>query len=362
MSKLTKILLGACGALAFICFVFYKALGNVHDDTPVPVVYPVSGLSDDLFVSQNTEYKANESLPIIYAFSDVPYLVDLPDGNTADVGTGHIVSGNESTCFYVSQIEDTINPHDAVLTQYPKVVYINYSQDSSYAQTVLEEKGYLNGMTATYFVDHLLISTGSTQSARNAYVLGYCFDLGEDYPYNVILSVATTLETSEAFENCKTLLDMLAYTFRYDEDLDKKQISEREKLAKEAEKAAKEAAEAEEKAKQKAEKEAEDALKAQMEEAEASRLDGIRDEKQLPVMVTKDFKNLTILVSWTEENKDADITFQSEDGLIYVKPTTSSSKQAIIDVGTCKAGQNYYLSISPYGKCGDVSMKLIENS
>lgn len=362
MSKLTKILLGACAALAFICLVFFKALGNVHDETPVPVTYPPSGLSDDLFVSQNSAYVENDSLPVTYAFNDVPFLVDLPDGNTADVGTGHIVSGNETTCFYVSQIEDAINPHDAVLTQYPKVVYINYSQDASYAQTVLEERGYLNGMTATYFVDHLLISTGSSQSARNAYVLGYCFELGNDYSYNVIISVATTLETSEAFTNCKSLLDMLAYTFRYDEDLDAKQTSEREKLAKEQAQAEKEAQEEAEKTKIQAEKEAQDALKAQMQAAEESRLDGIRDERKLPVEVSKDFKNLTILVSWTEENKDADITFQSENGLISVKPTTSSSKQAIIDVGTCKTGQNYYLIISPYGKCGEVSMKLIENS
>lgn len=348
--------------MAFICFILFKALSNVKDDAPIPVIYPDSGLSDDLFVSQNTEYVANESLPIIYAFDDVPFLVDLPEGNTADVGTGHIVAGNETTCFYVSQIDDTVNPHDAVLTQYPKVVYINYSQASSYAQTVLEEYGYLNGMAANYFVDHLLISTGSTQSARNAYVLGYCFDLGEDYPYNVIISVATTLESSEAFENCKALLDMLAYTLRYDEELDNDQIAERERLAKEAEKAAKEAAIEAEKAAVRAEKEAQESLKEQMEAAEATRLDGIKDEKRLPVMVTKDFKNLTILVSWTNEYKDAEIAFCSGDGLIYVRPTTSSSKQAIIDVGTCKQGSDYYLSVSPYGKCGDVSMKLIENS
>lgn len=361
MSKLLKFLLAASLALCLIFFIMYEALGNVHDDTPIPVRYPDSGLSDNLFVSQNSQYVPNETLPVQYSFQDVPYIIDLKEGDTADVGTGHIVYGNDNVCFYISQIGDTKSPHEAVLEQYPQVVYINYSQSDSYAQTVKEDHGYLNGLEATYFVDHLLISTGSTQSARSAYVLGYCIDLGEEHAYNVIVSIATTLEGTDAFETCKELLDTLVYTLRYDAKLDKQQTQAREQAEKEEQRATEQAAREKEQQIKQQEQDSANALRQQREAAEAARKESLLDQKQLPVMVTRDFTNLTILVTWTKDNKDAELSFRSKDDVIHIVPTTSLSKQAIIDVGACREGE-YILNITHYSACGDVSMKLIENN
>jgi len=354
MLKFYKPLLGIFIGMFLICFITYRALCNVESDAPVPVEYPESTLSDNLFVSQNSDYVEQEDLPVSYSFKDVPYVVDLPEGDTADVGSGHIVYGNDYTVFYVSQIDDTVSPHDAVLSQYPPVVYINYSQDASFAQTVAEDYGYLNGMAATYFVDHLLISTGSTQSARNAYVLGYCFDLGEEHPYNIIVSVATTQESTEVFGICKQLLDTLSMTVHYDEDLDKKQINEREKIAREQEKAAEQAA-------KEAEKLAEEQLKKQVEEAESSRVQSLLNEGQIPVDVAKDFKDLTIMVTWENEVENVTVTFENNDKSVYIPSSTALSKQALIDVGACKIG-DYYIRLTKFSECGDIKVKLIENA
>jgi len=360
MTKHFKVLFGVFAGMFLISFIMYKALCNIKDDTPTPIVYPKSTLSDNLFVSQNTDYVAQEDYDVPYDFMDVPYVVDLPSGDTADVGSGHIVAGNDSIVFYVSQIEDTVSPHDAVLSQYPPVVYINYSKDASYAQTVLEDYGYMNGMAATYFVDHLLISTGSSQSARNAYVLGYCFDLGEKYPYNVMVSIATTTESTEAFEACKVLLDSLAMTVRYDAELDAIQQREREQLAKEEA----EAKEREEKQKQQdaldAKKAQEDILKSKAESASSS-YSAMANEKVLPITVDKDFSNLSILVTWDNEVEGVLLSFKSKDGTVHVTPEHILSKQAIIDVGPCTAGE-YQLSVMRYSECNNLSFKLIENS
>lgn len=355
MSRLQKILIGTFGALFLFCLIIYRALSIVPADTPTPIVYPESGLSDNLFVSQNSKYIENDSLTDAYAFPDVPYYIDMPEGDTAEVGKGHIVYGNDNVCFLISEIDAAESYHEAILSQYPPVVYINYSQDSSYSQTVKEGYGYINGLTANYFVDHLLISTGVNTSARSAYVIGYAIQLEEEHPYQIIVSVATTLESTESFEQCKQMLDALAYTIRYDEKLDNEQIKDREEAAKKAEKEAQEKAQEEESRKVQEEKE-------QRAASEAERISGLDSARQIPVDVTHDFNNLSIIVTWSSECKDADITFLSSDGFVTVKPSTKASKQAIIEVGSIKADKDYYLNVTHYSECGDVSMKLIENN
>ena len=353
MKRLQKVLIGIFSSLFLMCFFTYKALANIPEETPTPIVYPESGLSDNLFVSQNSKYVENEGLQNPYAFPDVPYYIDMPKGDTADVGSGHIVYGNDNLCFFISEIDDEENPHDAVLSQYPPVVYINYSQQSSYSQTVKEDYGYINGLTARYFVDHLLISTGVNTSARSAYVIGYCIDLNDDSDWNIIVSVATTLESTESFADCKALLDTIMYTVRYDETLDKKQNDEREKAAREAEKAAEEAA------------------KQAQKESSAEGLDTLSsttvttttvgDVRQIPVEIEHNFNDLSIIVKWSNPSPDTELTFVSTDGTISVPASTKASKQAIINVGACEEFKDYKLNVTHYNECGDVTVKLIEN-
>ena len=236
MSLGRRIIIGVSGALFLIFFILFQLAKSVAlANEVVEVVYPDGGLSDNLFVSQNSVYAPDESLPIAYEFADVPYIIDLPNANTADVGSGHIVQINDTMVVYIAQVPGSVDVHAAVLSQYPKVVYLNYSKDNSYSMTVKEQSGYLNGLPTTYFVDHLLISTGQGADAKNAYVLGYCFWPETDTGDKILVSIATIEESTENFANCKQLLDILAYTTRYDEKLDKNQKDERAKIAREYE-------------------------------------------------------------------------------------------------------------------------------
>lgn len=369
MTLFKKAMIGISGALCFVFFVLYEISRSVSASAQdIDIVYPSGNLSDNLFVSQNSEYVPNDYLPEQYSFEDIPYMVDLPSGNSAQVGSGHIVQGGEDLVFYVSQIASDVDIHSAVLSQYPPVVYMNYSQNDSYSMTLKEESGYLNGLPGTYFVDHLLVSTGKSSEARNAYVIGYCFEPVCDVPYKFIISVATTQQSTENFEQCKQLLDVVAYTVRYDEKLDRSQKDTRAQLAR----ANEQAYAAEQRAYEQAQKQKERELAKQQKEDKSLNTSGLDSlsssdsgslstgSMSIPISVTQDFINLSILVTWTNSCDDVDILFTSSDDSRNIKPDLISSKQATINVGSCKSG-NYSLEVSNYNQLGTFNTKLIEN-
>ena len=115
MSKVQKYTLLISISFAMVFFMLYAVLGGVNNGKPVPLAYPESGLSDDIFDSQNTEYLPNEQLSVPYAFKELPYYIDVVDGRCADVGTGHLVYGSEEITFFFSEFHKSENPHDFVL-------------------------------------------------------------------------------------------------------------------------------------------------------------------------------------------------------------------------------------------------------
>lgn len=368
MSLFKKVVIGVSAALCFAFFVLFEVSKAVSLSQQQPdVVYPPGNLSDNLFVSQNSVYTESEALPVDYSFPDVPYIVDLPDGNTADVGSGHIVQATENVVVYASQMAMSTDFHSVVLSQYPKVVYMNYSQDDSYSMTVKEEYGYFNGLPTTYFVDHLVVSTGmSDTDSRNAYVLGYCFQPENDVDCKMLICVATTECSTEAFENCKAVLDTVSYTVRYDEKLDQQQKAARQDAAREAENQLKrQQQEAERRAKEEQKQASAQSQVMPNGELTPSSYEEptptptvTNSSMSLPMSVTKDFKNMSILLSWTNECENTTIVFNGPNGTVY--PDLLTSKQATFSVGACPVGE-YTLDISNYSMLGEVSTKLIED-
>lgn len=343
MSKSKKVLLYMSLAMAFVCFLLSKMLSMVDDGKKAPLVYPESNLSNDLFVSQNTEYIKNDSFSEIYEFKNIPFNCDVLKGNTADIENGHIINVSEDVNFFVSEYENGKNPHDIILRQYPQAIYMNYAKENSFVQTATTDIGYINGYYATYFVDHLLISTGPTASGKSAYMIGYALDLGTQYEYDLIIAVVTTTQSTENFEACKQLLDTMTYTLRYDE-----------KRAEQMEKAKQRAYEEEQKALeeyQKTSQNVEGTLATNTTTATSSRI---------PVKVNRDFADMAILITWENPVENPIITFENAQGLVIGTPSTLGSKQAIINAGMTAQGE-YILSCSHYMEAGNISVKLVEN-
>lgn len=349
MNKAKKFILFTTISFAIIFFIIYKLLGTVDDGKPKAIEYPQSNLSDDVFVSQNTEYVTNSTFPVSYSMPDIPFMVDLVDGKTADIGTGHLVYGSDAVTLYVSQFPKDENAHEVVLKQYSSAVHLNFDMNASYVQTATSDIGYVNGYYATYFIDHLLISTGRSVTTQSAYVIGYVIDPGEEYDYNMILSLATTDETSESLKLCKEYLDAITLTLRYDEQLDKEQTRARENALEEEMRRLK-------KLEQEAEREKE-------KESQTGAVSSTASAEDVPILVTRDYNNMSILVTWTNSCEDVEMTLESGTGnkrIIVAYPETIGSKQALFEVGPCAKGE-YYLSCSHTKYCGEMNVKLLEN-
>lgn len=343
MSRFQKVLLYISLALACVCFLLSQMLMRVNDGKKLPLEYPESGLSDDLFVSQNTQYTENSTLNIPYNFINVPYICDLIAGSTADIETGHIVNAAEDVNFFVSEFENGKNAHDIILRQYPQTIYMNYAKESSFIQTATSDVGYVNGYYATYFVDHLLISTGPAATGKSAYMIGYVIDLGAKHEHDLIVAIATTTQSTENFQACKKWLDAVILTLRFDE-----------KRAEEMKKAEEKAYQEEQKALEKYTETSQDLT--------SNVISNVMNatEADIPVNVSRDFENLTILVTWDNPCERPEISFEDLNGLVLGTPSALGSKQAIINVGKTIQG-SYILTCSHFKEAGAINIKLVEN-
>ncbi len=347
MGKLQKIAVITFLSFAFLFFILYTFLGRVEDGKPKTVEYPPSTLSTDIFDSQNTAYVQQEFLPSSYTFKTVPYTIDVMEGRGAEVNNGHFVYGNEAVTFYFSETPKEISPHETVLSEYANVVYLNYAKDSSYIQTAFEEAGYINGYLAQYFIDRLLISTGQSITTQSAYVIGYIIDLGEEYDNFLIVSIATTEESTENLAICKEYVDAMMGTLRFDQEV----LEKRER----------EAREAEDRARRESQTSSDvgysESYSYDEPEPGVSRSTG---KDLVLVNVDKDFSNLALLVTWTNPVDGAEVLFKDETGRSIGTVLTSNSTQTLIDVGACPKG-TYYVSHSDAYNAGQITVKLTGN-
>lgn len=340
MTKLQRNSLWIFISFAIICFALAKILEGVDDGKPKPIEYPASNLSQDLFVSQNTEYVVNEALADSYSFTDVPYMIDLVTGERADVDGGHLVRVSNDTVIFVSEYPKDEDFNEVILNQYPPVIYLNYAKDTSYTQTVASDSGYFNGYYANYFVNHMLISQGPSVTAQSAYMVGYNITLGSEYDKNLIVSIATTTDTTENLETCKMYVDAFMYTLRYDEELARQIENRKEAELREAER---------------------QALLEENNSVSAGNQNAVTQTSSdsIEITVPKDFTSLQLLVSWSNNMSSVDMDVVDINGNSIVMKKDTLNKLAIIDVGICSAG-TYYINCPQMGMLGNINVKMVE--
>lgn len=339
MKKGQRFILWLFISFSFISFAMFKALAMVEDGRTKPLEYPESTLSQDLFVSQNTDYVVNEQLQDSYSYKTVPYMVDLVKGDVAEIEEGHLVRVTDTVTLFLTEYPKDKDFNEVILNQYPPAVYLNYSKDNSYAQTVKDSLGYINGYNAKYFINHLLISIGPSVTAQSIYMIGYDVNLGSDYENNVLLSIATTDATTENLALCKKYLDAFIYTLRFDSKLD---TDLKRKAAEEAREAEKEA-------------------KLEEKELEDTSYNPGSLEFKYPVNASRDFKNLSVVVSWDKPTSGmVTMDIQNQSGITITKSSNVTSTQALFECGQCASG-TYYIYCPQLSDLGSVKVKLIEN-
>lgn len=344
MTKKTRVLVFFLVVLLIFLFVLFMLVDAVYVPEKEPIIYPQGELVDSVFVAQNNKYVENESLSNTYSFETVPYLVDVPDGNGAKVGTGTVYQISNSFFAYVSEYTDQFDVQDVITAQFPVALLINYIPEATRVTVNGERTGYINGFKAKYIADSLSVTDGASNA--EAIVLGYALDLpeGNYYGNHMFIAVCTTQMSTDAADKCSQVLSALIKTVRYDEKLDADIGKERETAKEEQEKAVAEAQQMEE---------SEVEVDTGSGDTVTTTVVGDETTVTIPIEVPVDYTRFTLQVDWTLNNPNAILELFTPDGLQYISPVTQDPYYATFALDSVAAG-TYQLRIKNYQQCGDI--------
>ena len=321
-----------------ICIMLLVLLGllnYVEADVPEEIIYPKSGLSESLFVSQNMKYTPDEKLTKEHHFSLVPYMFDVPEVDAAKVDTGSLYGISDGLYLYATEYAKD-KPIDIIMReQLSKVVLIDFDKNLSSIENLVLEKGYVNGFKAEYRID--CITTSNGEEYKNAYILGYNLLL-EEFDYNMYVGIATLNESTELYKLSKQWVDVILGTYQFDEALDEKM-----------KRAEREALEKENKIKEQ-EKEEVDKQQELIDKYDTS-----SKFKEMLVPINEAYDSATLYFYWTNDKMPLDLTLYNPDKSASYKPTMNKDGEARFDIRKAEVGK-WVLSIS--GDYGECSMKI----
>lgn len=343
MTKRTRVLIGVLAFLLIFLIALYVLVGAVYVPQEEQVIYPSSELVESIFVAQNNQYVENESLSNTHSFETIPYLVDVPDGNGAKVGTGTVYQVSDVFFAYVTEFTDQYDVQDVIAAQFPVALLINYIPENTRVTIHAQENGYINGFKAEYIADQLSVTDGVNQS--QAAVIGYVLDAPEGtyYGNHMFIAVCTTNVTTDAVNSCAQVLSAIIKTVRYDQNLDNKLVQAAE------EKKAQEEAEIQELLAQQNEiaHEGEDV-------PDNTTIVGDEVVEAVPIVVADDYITFNLRVEWTQTNPNAVLELFFPDGNSYASPLESSDYGCVFALSNVQAG-TYTLRIKNYQECGEIA-------
>ena len=342
MTKRAKITVGILAFLLIFLLVIYLLVDAVYVPQEEQVLYPQSELVESVFVAQNNQYVENEQLKNKHSFETVPYMVDVPEGSGAKIGTGTVYQVSDEYFAYVAEYTDQYDVQDVIASQFPVALLINYIPESTRITIHNEENGYINGFKAKYIADQLFVSDSITQ--QQAIVLGYALDVpeGNYFGNHMFVAVCTTNVSTDAANACAQILSMIIKTVRYDEALNSS-----------LERAAEEKRLEEEKALEAAVNEP---VAHEGEDVAPDNTSIVGDEvtEAVPIVVADDYTTFNLKVEWTQNNPDAVLELFFPDGLSYASPLESSSYGCVFTLSNVPAG-TYTLRIMNYQACGEIA-------
>lgn len=326
MKKSSKVILIISGVIMALLLILVGIISYFEKLQPEEITYPGSGLSGSIFDTQNTEYTPNASFPLIHEYDDVPYYLDVPQSNKAQVGEGTTYKMNNNIYVYTSEFPFNTDIDYTLSQHLSKVLMLDSDENMTILETQKEEVGYRNGFGVVYDVKNMYVSNGV--NSIKAVVMTYYVELPEETK-DVLIGVISTVESNDAIRYMKDVLDAEFATFRYDEDREK-EISQRMEKEDRAEKQALEEAEKEIAAAKKAEEEAEKEA-----EKELAKLTTTSDVD----IVLDDFYNtLNLKISWSNKDSVQSIILISPDETNY-EPVSLESREATFVIPNAQSGK-----------------------
>ena len=346
MTNRSKVGIGILAAVLIFLVAIYVLVDAVYVPQQEAIIYPGGELVDSVFVAQNNEYVKNDTLPTTHAFETIPYMVDVPKGTGAKIGTGTVYQVGGGYFAYVSEYTDQYDVQDIISSQFPVALLINYVPEATRITVQQEKTGYINGFKAGYLADTLYVTDGANSS--ESIVLGYALDVpeGNYFGNHMFIAVGTTTMSTESANACAQVLSAIIKTVRYDEGIDNELVrkAEQERLEQE-----------------KLEQEYLASLPSESLDGEpvddAGMVSVVGDESvsEWPVTLPSDTSELTVDVRWTLNNPDAILELFIPDGSAYVDPVSKDNYSAQFKFYNAAAG-TYLLRIRNYQQCGEISV------
>lgn len=362
MTKKQKLALTIIISLSVVLFIFIWILNIFAKNIPEEVEYPAGNLSDSIFESQNTFYTPSQNYDLTHKFSLIPYSIDTVDAECAKIDTGAVyISG--SAYFFYSEIEKGENVDDCIKKQFSQVLEYGVEPDVCNVETFLTETGFINGFTAEYQVLHLSVpSEVAENGVKDAYMVVYRLEIddNDEYPdnYDVVMGVGTQALSTETLAMCKALLDEDVLTIQYDSNL-AKQLIESMNASGETEDIEVTEATEEELQEEETEERSEtsndnDAGELVNEEVNE------RNYKTMGILLKQNYKDLTIVVDWTNLEQTPTLVFCDVREESVYNPETTMDGRVVFHVGEIEGGV-YMVKILGWENAGTFTSTLIEN-
>lgn len=326
MKKSTKVVLISSSIILAILLILVLIISYFEKLQPEEITYPGSGLSGSIFDTQNTTYTPNASFTEVYGYKNVPYLLDVPASNKAQVGEGTTYRLNNGLYIYTSEFPFNIDIDYTLSSQLGKTLMLDCDENMTMVETMKEEIGYRNGFGVVYDCKNMYISNGV--DTIKAVLLTYYVELPEEEE-DVLIGVISTIESNEVIRTMKDVLDAELATFRYDEKhLD--EITKRMKdEAQDAAKAEKDAQKAEQKALEE---------QAKAEKAEEEALKQLTTTSDVEIELEDYYDILELKLKWSNKDAVQSILMIAPDGESTYEPIELKEREATFNIKNAENG------------------------
>ncbi len=320
----------------------------VYEPPKEILVYPEGNLSDDIFTEQNNNYTPNDGLPQEHSFSNVPYLIDVPQASAASVGSGTVYRISETMYVYLSEYSDPNSVQEVVTSQFPSAILTDFIPEYTNVVTHVDKQGYINGFSSEYIAEEISVSNGAAKS--DAVLLGYLLNLPDNDIFagnHLWVSVGVTDITNENLERCSIFLDAVMNTVRLDGERSKKMHDEAERMAEAAE------SEAREQTLPPVEIAEPQVEPPQSEQTADPGASYDADIYKIDIPLDDVYEMVKIDVNWSESNTSAILELFNPEKTLYFDPVEQAENSASFVIEGNDIG-SYELRIKGAGACGDI--------
>ena len=337
MKKNVKVALILLAVGAILLWVLLMAINMTEATLPSETVFPEGTLSESIFESQNNIYTENGDLPNIYSFYEVPYKVSVPNAKGATVGSGRMYDYDDNFLIYVGEYDEVTDSNGlaTLSAQLGKAILIDADEDACVMQNMTSDAGYINGFAANYMSNIFYVSNGEGKE-KEVCLTAYNLNV-ENQDYNITLAVVSKVQSTQHLAVSKQILDIMAGTCIYSEELAAMQEAEEEMQKQEEEMAL---------------------LEEEKESVVPEEGQSNLPTEDLLVSIEESYTDLVLYFNFSKEDSLVSARLYTPDKMNFYNAASNNNGVMIFHVGAAQPG-DYILEVT--GDYGTGNVQLTDN-